>query len=107
VVVDWLSPAVTLAERLAGRDSGVAAGMPCRGRPRKKRFSGAACRPAGDECVEIGCARGRQLALLTVLFVTGIDPAEVDPAVSNIRHSVTQQRQEVSQNFGRPLWRPT
>jgi 23S rRNA (cytidine2498-2'-O)-methyltransferase len=38
---------------------------------------------AGDECVEIGCAPGgaSQALLERGLFVTGIDPAEVDPAV--------------------------
>jgi 23S rRNA (cytidine2498-2'-O)-methyltransferase len=38
---------------------------------------------AGDECVEIGCAPGgaSQALLDRGLFVTGIDPAEVDPAV--------------------------
>jgi 23S rRNA (cytidine2498-2'-O)-methyltransferase len=37
----------------------------------------------GDECVEIGCAPGgaSQALLERGLFVTGIDPAEVDPAV--------------------------
>lgn len=37
----------------------------------------------GDECVEIGCAPGgaSQALLDRGLFVTGIDPAEVDPAV--------------------------
>ena len=39
---------------------------------------------AGDECVEIGCAPGgaSQALLDRGLFVTGIDPAEVDPAVA-------------------------
>jgi 23S rRNA (cytidine2498-2'-O)-methyltransferase len=38
---------------------------------------------AGDECAEIGCAPGgaSQALLDRGLFVTGIDPAEVDPAV--------------------------
>jgi 23S rRNA (cytidine2498-2'-O)-methyltransferase len=38
---------------------------------------------AGDECVEVGCAPGgaSQALLDRRLFVTGIDPAEVDPAV--------------------------
>ena len=38
---------------------------------------------AGDECVEIGCAPGgaSQALLDRGMFVTGIDPAEVDPAV--------------------------
>jgi 23S rRNA (cytidine2498-2'-O)-methyltransferase len=38
---------------------------------------------AGDECVELGCAPGgaSQALLDRGLFVTGIDPAEVDPAV--------------------------
>jgi 23S rRNA (cytidine2498-2'-O)-methyltransferase len=38
---------------------------------------------AGDECVEIGCAPGgaSQALLDRGLFVTGIDPAEVDAAV--------------------------
>lgn len=38
---------------------------------------------AGDECVEIGCAPGgaSQALLDRGLFVTGIDPATVDPAV--------------------------
>ena len=38
---------------------------------------------AEDECVEIGCAPGgaSQALLDRGLFVTGIDPAEVDPAV--------------------------
>ncbi len=38
---------------------------------------------AGDECVEIGCAPGgaSQAILERGLFVTGIDPADVDPAV--------------------------
>jgi 23S rRNA (cytidine2498-2'-O)-methyltransferase len=38
---------------------------------------------AGDECVEIGCAPGgaSQALLDRGLFVTGIDPAEVDPMV--------------------------
>jgi 23S rRNA (cytidine2498-2'-O)-methyltransferase len=38
---------------------------------------------AGDECVEIGCAPGgaSQALLDRGLFVTGVDPAEVDPAV--------------------------
>jgi 23S rRNA (cytidine2498-2'-O)-methyltransferase len=38
---------------------------------------------AGDECVEIGCAPGgaSQALLDRGLFVTGIDPADVDPAV--------------------------
>ena len=38
---------------------------------------------AGDECVEIGCAPGgaSQALLDRGLFVTGIDPAEVDPVV--------------------------
>jgi 23S rRNA (cytidine2498-2'-O)-methyltransferase len=38
---------------------------------------------AGEECVEIGCAPGgaSQALLDRGLFVTGIDPAEVDPAV--------------------------
>ena len=37
----------------------------------------------GDECVEIGCAPGgaTQALLDRGLFVTGIDPAEVDPAI--------------------------
>jgi len=37
----------------------------------------------GDECVEIGCAPGgaSQALLERGLFVTGIDPADVDPAV--------------------------
>jgi 23S rRNA (cytidine2498-2'-O)-methyltransferase len=46
---------------------------------------------AGDECVEIGCAPGGacQALLDRGLFVTGIDPADVDPAVlqhSRFRH---------------------
>jgi 23S rRNA (cytidine2498-2'-O)-methyltransferase len=46
---------------------------------------------AGDECVEIGCAPGGacQALLDRGLFVTGIDPAAVDPAVlknSRFRH---------------------
>jgi 23S rRNA (cytidine2498-2'-O)-methyltransferase len=38
---------------------------------------------AGDECVEIGCAPGgaSQALLDRGLFVTGIDPADVDPTV--------------------------
>jgi 23S rRNA (cytidine2498-2'-O)-methyltransferase len=38
---------------------------------------------AGDECVEIGCAPGgaSQALLDRGLFVTGIDPADVDPSV--------------------------
>jgi 23S rRNA (cytidine2498-2'-O)-methyltransferase len=38
---------------------------------------------AGDECVEIGCAPGgaSQALLNRGLFVTGIDPADVDPVV--------------------------
>jgi 23S rRNA (cytidine2498-2'-O)-methyltransferase len=38
---------------------------------------------AGEECAEIGCAPGgaSQALLDRGLFVTGIDPAEVDPAV--------------------------
>lgn len=38
---------------------------------------------ADDECVEIGCAPGgaAQALLERGLFVTGIDPADVDPAV--------------------------
>jgi 23S rRNA (cytidine2498-2'-O)-methyltransferase len=38
---------------------------------------------AGDECVEIGCAPGgaSQALLDRGLYVTGVDPAEVDPAV--------------------------
>src|SRR5262249_55942319 len=38
---------------------------------------------AGDECVEIGCAPGGacQALLDRGMFVTGIDPADVDPAV--------------------------
>jgi 23S rRNA (cytidine2498-2'-O)-methyltransferase len=38
---------------------------------------------ADDECVEIGCAPGgaSQALLDRGLFVTGIDPADVDPAV--------------------------
>jgi 23S rRNA (cytidine2498-2'-O)-methyltransferase len=38
---------------------------------------------AGDECVEIGCAPGgaSQALLDRGLYVTGIDPASVDPAV--------------------------
>jgi 23S rRNA (cytidine2498-2'-O)-methyltransferase len=38
---------------------------------------------AGDECVEIGCAPGgaSQSLLDRGLFVTGIDPAEVDPTL--------------------------
>jgi 23S rRNA (cytidine2498-2'-O)-methyltransferase len=38
---------------------------------------------AGDECVEIGCAPGgaSQALLDRGLFVTGVDPSEVDPAV--------------------------
>jgi 23S rRNA (cytidine2498-2'-O)-methyltransferase len=38
---------------------------------------------AGDECVEIGCAPGgaSQALLDRDLFVTGIDPADVDPAL--------------------------
>jgi 23S rRNA (cytidine2498-2'-O)-methyltransferase len=37
----------------------------------------------GDECVEIGCAPGgsSQALLDRGLFVTGVDPADVDPAV--------------------------
>jgi len=37
----------------------------------------------GDECIEIGCAPGgaSQALLDRGLFVTGIDPAEVDPSV--------------------------
>ena len=43
-------------------------------------------RPAargGDECVEIGCAPGgaSQALLDRGLFVTGIDPADVDPSL--------------------------
>lgn len=46
---------------------------------------------AGDECVEIGCAPGGpcQTLLDRGMFVTGIDPADVDPAVlanSRFRH---------------------
>jgi 23S rRNA (cytidine2498-2'-O)-methyltransferase len=46
---------------------------------------------AGDECVEIGCAPGgaSQALLDRGLFVTGIDPAQVDPRVlehSRFRH---------------------
>lgn len=38
-----------------------------------------------DECVEVGCAPGgaTQALLDRGLFVTGIDPAEVDPTVAN------------------------
>jgi 23S rRNA (cytidine2498-2'-O)-methyltransferase len=38
---------------------------------------------AGDECVEIGCAPGgaSQALLDRGLFVTGIDPADIDPAL--------------------------
>jgi 23S rRNA (cytidine2498-2'-O)-methyltransferase len=46
---------------------------------------------AGDECVEVGCAPGgaSQALLERGLFVTGIDPADVEPAVlehSRFRH---------------------
>lgn len=46
---------------------------------------------AGDECVEIGCAPGgaSQALLDRGLFVTGIDPADVEPVVvehSRFRH---------------------
>lgn len=43
---------------------------------------------AGDECVEIGCAPGgaSQALLDRGLYVTGIDPAEVDPAVLGHPH---------------------
>jgi 23S rRNA (cytidine2498-2'-O)-methyltransferase len=46
---------------------------------------------ADDECVEVGCAPGgaSQALLDRGLFVTGIDPADVDPAVlehSRFRH---------------------
>jgi 23S rRNA (cytidine2498-2'-O)-methyltransferase len=44
---------------------------------------GALALAPGDECVEIGCAPGgaTQALLDRGLFVTGIDPADVDPAV--------------------------
>jgi 23S rRNA (cytidine2498-2'-O)-methyltransferase len=46
---------------------------------------------AGDECVEVGCAPGgaSQALLERGLFVTGIDPADVEPVVlehSRFRH---------------------
>jgi 23S rRNA (cytidine2498-2'-O)-methyltransferase len=43
---------------------------------------------AGDECVEIGCAPGgaSQALLDRGLYVTGVDPAEVDPVVLEHPH---------------------
>ena len=50
---------------------------------------------AGDECVEVGCAPGGacQALLDRGLYVTGVDPAEVDPAVvAHPRFRHLQQR---------------
>ena len=96
----WMSPSsnpvnggLGITARFPGRLDGRAAQFPLRCRPMrsrgpmqksKKRFNGAGCRlAAGDESVEIGCAPGgaSQALLDRGLFVTGIDPADVDPVV--------------------------
>jgi 23S rRNA (cytidine2498-2'-O)-methyltransferase len=56
----------------------------------------------GDECVEIGCAPGgaSQALLDRGLFVTGIDPAEVDPTVAAHPHfrQLRKRGKEVRRN---------
>jgi 23S rRNA (cytidine2498-2'-O)-methyltransferase len=64
---------------------------------------------AGDECVEIGCAPGgaSQALLDRGLFVTGIDPADVDPAVleqPRFRHLKKRGRDVRHQEFAGVRW---
>jgi 23S rRNA (cytidine2498-2'-O)-methyltransferase len=64
---------------------------------------------AGDECVEIGCAPGgaSQALLDRGLFVTGIDPADVDPAVRahpRFRHLKKRGRDVRRQEFVGVRW---
>ena len=76
----------------------------------KKRFSGATCRwRPDDECVEIGCAPGgaSQALLDRGLFVTGIDPADVDPAVlehPRFRHLKKRGKEVRRQEFLGVRW---
>jgi 23S rRNA (cytidine2498-2'-O)-methyltransferase len=64
---------------------------------------------AGDECVEIGCAPGgaSQALLDRGLFVTGIDPADVDPAIvahPRFRHLKKRGRDVRRQEFSGVNW---
>jgi 23S rRNA (cytidine2498-2'-O)-methyltransferase len=64
---------------------------------------------AGDECVEIGCAPGgaTQALLDRGLYVTGIDPAEVEPIVlgnSKFRHLKKRGRDVRHQEFAGVRW---
>jgi 23S rRNA (cytidine2498-2'-O)-methyltransferase len=64
---------------------------------------------AGDECVEIGCAPGgvSQALLDRGLFVTGIDPADVDPTVlehPRFRHLKKRGRDVRHQEFAGVRW---
>jgi 23S rRNA (cytidine2498-2'-O)-methyltransferase len=64
---------------------------------------------AGDECVEIGCAPGgaSQALLDRGLFVTGIDPADVDPAVlehPRFRHLKKRGKEVRRQEFLGVRW---
>ena len=58
-----------------------------------------------DECVEIGCAPGgaSQALLERGLFVTGIDPADVDPVVWVERIPVSETRTYVKRVLGNSL----
>jgi 23S rRNA (cytidine2498-2'-O)-methyltransferase len=63
----------------------------------------------GDECVEIGCAPGgaTQALLDRGLFVTGIDPAEVDPVVvahPRFRHLKKRGKEVRRQEFIGVRW---
>jgi 23S rRNA (cytidine2498-2'-O)-methyltransferase len=63
----------------------------------------------GDECVEIGCAPGgaSQALLDRGLFVTGIDPADVDPAVlehPRFRHLKKRGKDVRRQEFEGVRW---
>jgi 23S rRNA (cytidine2498-2'-O)-methyltransferase len=63
----------------------------------------------GDECVEIGCAPGgaSQALLDRGLFVTGIDPAEVDPTVlehPRFRHLKKRGKEVRRQEFLGVRW---
>jgi 23S rRNA (cytidine2498-2'-O)-methyltransferase len=64
---------------------------------------------AGDECVEIGCAPGgaSQALVDRGLFVTGIDPADVDPAVLShprFRHLKKRGKDVRRQEFTGVRW---
>jgi 23S rRNA (cytidine2498-2'-O)-methyltransferase len=64
---------------------------------------------AGDECVEIGCAPGgaSQALLDRGLYVTGIDPADVDPIVlenPKFRHLKKRGRDVRHQEFAGVRW---